>query len=164
MNAFFLTQTGPTGPYVPVLVPETLLGDIYSRLAEAARAPAPVGGTEPPREDAPDADDGWSGSADERFRDRSFVDEHLATRSDTVREAAKYLARRPGTWVTSDEVATALGLEHGWNSLAGAFGAAGRYFANRDIDLPWDWTYDTPDRRIRMKMDAAIAEVILAAL
>jgi hypothetical protein len=109
-------------------------------------------------------DEEWSGSADQRFRDRSFVDAHLASRSETVREAAKYLAQRPGTWTTSNEIATALSLEHGWNSLAGAFGAAGRYFANRDIDLPWDWTYDTPDRRIRLKMAPEIAEVVLKAL
>jgi len=165
MNTSLITEAGPRGSYVPVLVPEALLGDIYRRLAEAATVPPSAAGAEPIPEASLEADDdGWSGTADERFRDRSFVDEHLATRSETVRGAAKYLARRPDTWVTSEEVATALGLEHGWNSLAGAFGAAGRYFANRDIGLPWDWTYDTPDRRIRLKMDPRIADVILAAL
>ena len=109
-------------------------------------------------------DDAWSGTADERFRDRAFVDTHLVPRSDTVRDAAKYLAQRAGTWITSEEIATALGLPHGWNSLAGAFGAAGRYFANRDIALPWDWTYYTPDGRIRLRMDPEIAKVILEAL
>jgi hypothetical protein len=59
---------------------------------------------------------------------------------------------------------TALGLEHGSNSRAGAFGVAGHYFGNRDIGMPWGWTYETPDRRIPMRMDAQIADVVLATL
>src|SRR4051794_15856546 len=111
------TQVGPRGSYVPVMVPEALLGDIYRRLAEAAAAiPESPAGTGPAPEAVSEAGgEEWEGSADERFRDRSFVDEHLAPRSETVREAAKYLARRPDAWVTSDEIATALELEHGWN-------------------------------------------------
>jgi hypothetical protein len=166
MNTFVLHDASPRGSYVPVLVPEALLGDIYRQLAEAVAAPLPEVGRESSTEVSAEASGGaWAGKADERFRDRSFVDEHLAPRSETVREAAKYLAGRPDTWVTSEDIAKALELEHGWNSLAGAFGAAGRYFANRDIGLPWDWTYiDTPDGRIRLKMDPAIAEVVLATL
>jgi hypothetical protein len=166
MSTSLLTDRGPSGSYVPVYVPEALLGDIYRRLAEAVTVPARVADPEPSPGVSSEADGAeWAGSADDRFRNRSFVDEHLAPRSETVREAAKYLARRADAWVTSEEIAAALELEHGWNSLAGAFGAAGRYFANRDIGLPWDWTYiDTPDGRVRLKMDPAIAEVVLAAL
>ena len=86
-------------------------------------------------------------------------------RSDTIRGAAEYLAQRPGSWVSSDEIAEHLGLPYGWNSLAGAFGAAGTYFSNREIAMPWDWTYhDTPDGRIRLRMPAEIAEIVLQAL
>lgn len=152
-------------PYVPVYVPHELLTDVYRLLASASTESEAVTGPEVAAEADPGSDeDNWSGSADERFGDRGFVEMHLAPRSETVREAAKYLAQRPGTWTTSDEIASVLGLEHGWNSLAGAFGAAGRYFTRRDIAMPWDWTYHTPDGRIRLKMEAEIAEVVLAVL
>lgn len=139
--------------------------DVYGFLASKRADSEPTVAPGPAVKATPGLDeDGWSGSADRRFRDRDFVDTHLAPRSETVRDAAKYLAHRPGTWTTSEEIASDLGLAHGWNSLAGAFGAAGRYFANRDVGLPWNWTYDTPDGRIRLKMDPEIAEVVLEAL
>jgi hypothetical protein len=155
----------PEDHYVPVFVPQGLLGSIHQFLANAYAGPGSGLDAGASPEVLPEAGDvEWSGTADERFGDPQFVATHLVPRSDTVREAAKYLARRPGRWTTSEEIAGTLGLEHGWNSLAGAFGAAGRYFANRDIGLPWDWTYETPDRRIRLKMPPEIAEVVLRAL
>ncbi len=155
-------QLVATGPYIPVYVPESRLGEIYRLLGTEPSASA--AGVERPGVSLEPVDDEWSGTADERFSDRDFVDAHLVPRSQTVREAARYLAQRPGQWISSDEIAAALALEHGWNSLAGAFGAAGRYFANREIDLPWDWTYDTPDRRIRIRMDANVAKAVLEAI
>lgn len=153
----------PDRSYVPVLVPAALLGDVYRLLTDAAGAS--VVPSQPVQTvAAEDESDGWSGEADARFRDASFVRAHLVPRSATVKGAAKHLANRANTWISSEEIATALGLQFGWNSLAGALGAAGRYFANRDIGVPWDWTYDTPDGRIRLKMDAAIAEVVLSEL
>jgi len=155
-----------------VFVPYELLGPVYRLLADAAASSESAGGSEPvaasdPAAEAPPrpGENNWSGSGDERFRDRAFVNAHLVPRSETIRGAAKYLAQRPGTWASSDEIAEHLGLPHGWNSLAGAFGAAGQYFSNRDIAMPWDWTYhDTPDGRIRLKLEPEIAKVVLEAL
>jgi hypothetical protein len=155
----------PKRPYIPVFVPCELLGSVYRLLADAADSVSSAA-SESVAEASPRPDeDNWSGSADERFRNRAFVDTHLVPRSDTIRGAAMYLAQRPGTWLSSDEIAGHLGLPYGWNSLAGAFGAAGTYFSNREIAMPWDWTYhDTPDGRIRLRMPQEIAQVVLEAL
>jgi hypothetical protein len=106
-------------------------------------------------------DDGDScGPADERFRDPAFVKRHLASRSETVCELAKYLAQRPGQWIASEPIADALNLERGSSSLTGALGAAGRYFKNRAMGKPWHWTYDTPNGYVQLMIDAETAEVI----
>jgi hypothetical protein len=148
--------------YVPVLVPEQRLQAVYRLLADDAITAAPD--TTPPPDQAPADGDDWSGAADPRFRDPAFVKTHLATRSATIRGMAKYLAARPGQWLTSEPIAEALGLEYGWNSLAGALGAAGHYFKNRGIAMPWHWTYDTPDRHVQLMMDAETAAVITSVL
>src|SRR4051794_9119016 len=116
MISFSPSPQGAQQPYVPVFVPHELLGPVYRLLAEAAESPSSARSV---RDTPPSPDeDNWSGSADARFSDRAFVDAHLIPRSDTIRGAAKYLAQRPGTWVSSDEIAEHLNLEHGWNSLA----------------------------------------------
>ncbi|MGH2941982.1 MAG: hypothetical protein ACRDLN_04320 [Solirubrobacteraceae bacterium] len=111
-----------------------------------------------------DGDEVCSGPADERFRDPAFVENHLASRSETVRGVAAYLAQRPGRWIASEPIALALNLEYGWNSLAGALGAAGLYFKNRSIGAPWHSMYETSNHRVLLMMDAETAEVIKSVL
>lgn len=159
-------NVSPASHYVPVLVPERLLPAVYRVLADAdtenSTSP-PELRTGPPAE-PPGAEGAVSGAADERFRDAAFVRAHLGGRSETVRGIATHLAQRPGQWTKSEPIAEALDLEHGWNSLAGALGAAGHYFKNRGIGMPWNWTYETPDRHVELMMDADTAEVILSVL
>lgn len=159
--------TDPTSRYVPVFVPESRLPAVYRVLVdESADEPAAssTSSSESPQIHPLADDEASAGPADERFRDPAFVKSHLASRSETVRGVAKYLAQNPGQWITSQPIAEALSLEHGWNSLAGALGAAGHYFKNRDIGMPWHWTYETPDRHVQLMMDAETAEVILSVL
>ena len=152
--------------YVPVWVPKQMLSKVYAVLAEDdAVADAPSSVPVAKQDEEPSSREGDSfGSPDERFRDPAFVRAHLATRSDTVQRTAKYLAERPGEWATSGPIAKALDLPHGWNSLAGALGAAGHYFKNRGIKQPWAWSYDTPDGRVQLMMDAETAKAVLEVL
>jgi hypothetical protein len=167
MQAIYTSPGGAASPYVPVFVPARRLQAVYRMLAdESSDEPgaSPTPSSESPQVHPLADDEASAGPADERFRDPDFVKTHLASRSETVRGVAKYLAQRPGQWITSEPIADALNLEHGWNSLAGALGAAGHYFKNRSIGMPWNWTYETPDRRVQLMMDAETADVILSVL
>jgi hypothetical protein len=167
MQTTYTFPEDPASHYVPVFVPARRLQAVYRMLAdesseEPGTSPTPSSGS--PQVHPLADDEASAGSADERFRDPAFVKTHLASRSETVRGVAKYLAQRPGQWITSEPIAGALNLEHGWNSLAGALGAAGHYFKNRSIGMPWHWTYETPDRHVQLMMDAETAEIILSVL
>jgi len=141
--------------YVNVPVPEERLIDVYRVLGR------PAGPVDPPRPRPTLA----AGEDDEEAFDPDFwrdwvnIRRHLMPRSRTIRELAKYLAERPDEEVTADEAAEALGLPYGWNSLAGALGAFGRYCGNRDIAFPWETSYDNAEERARMRLDAETAEV-----
>jgi hypothetical protein len=127
-----------------VPVPESRVLEVYAFLAGAA-APGSAA-TEP----VPVA--GW----DERMLELVLRDV-----SDTIWDLAQYLAQHPDRDITTDEAAAALRLRFGWNSLAGALGAFGRYLANRNLDFPWDVHYAS-DGRARMRMDAATATAVRA--
>jgi len=132
--------------YIAVHVPEDRLADVYRLLG------SPSGGVaveDQPLAPEPDP---------EFWRDPDNIREHLIPRSETIRELAKYLASRPDEEVTAHEAADHLELPHGWNSLAGALGAFGRYCANRDLGFPWATNYGD-DWRVRLTLDAATAEV-----
>jgi hypothetical protein len=130
--------------YVQVMVPESELAAVYRLLAASA--------SEGFGDNAEQSNSAWA--------DPAYVTQHLKPRSETVRAFAKYLAGRPGEEVSSDEAAAVLDLEHGWNSLAGALGALGNYFSNRDITFPWDYSWDPEDGRTRFTMGEDVAKAI----
>lgn len=127
-----------------VPVPASRVLDVYAFLAGAATGAAPAG--------EPASPAGW----DERMLELVLRDV-----SETIWDLAQYLAQHPERDITTDEAAAALRLRYGWNSLAGALGAFGRYLGNRDLDFPWDVSYGS-DGRARMRMDAATAEAVKA--
>ena len=137
---------------VPVMVPEERLADAYRALGAMLTASSAV---EP---DPTEVD-----SDPEFWRNPDNVKSHLVPRSDTIKGLARYLAEHPDTEITAAHAAEELGLEYGWNSLAGALGAFGRYCANRELGFPWESWYDD-DGYARMQLDAATAAVILAVL
>jgi hypothetical protein len=102
---------------------------------------------------ADDSLDGWDAAA---FR------KHVVRASDTIRGLVSLLADNAGKEVTTEQAADALKLPRGWNSLAGALGAFGRYCGNRDIDFPWDAWYDAEGRTV-MRMSRAVAKQARAA-
>jgi hypothetical protein len=129
--------------YVPV--PVERLTEIHSLLA----SPSPSG----------DEQTATTSDGANFWTVETNIKTHLKKRSRTIRRFLKYLADRPGKPVSSVEVAEALELKRGWNSLAGANGAFAFYLQNRDLDLPWDWEY-AGDNRVRFTMDPAVAAAI----
>lgn len=99
--------------------------------------------------------------------DRAALDAHLVGGTATIVQLARYLAARPGEDVTSEEVAEALQLPRGWNSLAGALGAFARYLKNRGFQdeqdqavFPWDISFDRHDGRARLRMSKETAALV----
>src|SRR4051794_39641277 len=94
--------------YVSVPVPADRVLDVYSFLSsqdnEGGRAPST-----------------------QSTQDVAELEKTLRSASATVQGLAVYLAERAGEEVTTEEAASALALDRGWNSLAGALGAFGRY-------------------------------------
>lgn len=132
--------------YVAVPVPEDRVTEVYGLLSVAPKPSEDQVGGEP-------ADRG-------RRWDEAALREYLAEASDTIKGLAKYLAERPGQEVTTEEVASELGLPHGWNSLAGALGAWGRKIGNRGFDdFPWESWWGT-DGHTRMRMSPEVAEIV----
>jgi hypothetical protein len=129
---------------VQVAVPENRLIEVYALLGTS---PAPA----------------VSGSVSAGNGTKPWTREALALllgeASDTIRGEAKYLASRPGEEVMTDEIAAALNLPHGWNSVAGANGAWGRKLDNRGYAFPWS-SRNATDGRSRMKMSEEIAALI----
>lgn len=141
--------------YVPVLVPEDRLTDVYRVLGKQdLEDDRDRGDLEDVVGEVTEID-----SDPTVWRDPKVIQKHLLTRSETIQELAKYLAEHPDEEVTADVAAEALELPYGWNSLAGALGAFGRYCANRDLGFPWESYYDQDDYRVRMKLDGETAAV-----
>jgi hypothetical protein len=83
----------------------------------------------------------------------------LKEASETIQGEAKHLASHAVQEVTSEEIADALQLPHGWNSLAGANGAWGHKLANLGYAFPWS-SREASDGRIRMTMTAEMAAMV----
>ena len=135
--------------YVAVMVPEEDLPAVYELL----------GG---PREAVKSPEVRRGGVA--VWQDPDVVRRHLLSRSAAIRDLARYLASRPDELVATDEAAAALDLRFGWNSLAGALGAFGRYCVNRNLPFPWETRENMPDERVRLCLDSATAKVIREVL
>jgi hypothetical protein len=88
----------------------------------------------------------------------------LRAASATIQGLARYLAEHPGEEITTTQVADALGLEFGWNSLAGALGAFGRRLGNRGLSFPWATWYSPDDGKSRMMMEPDVASLVLEVL
>jgi hypothetical protein len=125
---------------VNVLVPKSRVLEVYAFLADSAPA---LGSTTSQDHTLDD----WNADA---FR------KHVTRASDTIRGLVSHLADHAGEEVTTGDAAEALNLPYGWNSLAGALGAFGRYCANRDLDFPWDDWYNADGLTV-MRMSQAVA-------
>ena len=132
---------------VMVPVPRNRVLEVYELLGSKS----PDSGSS---DDGGDASlDGWDAAA---FR------KHVLRASDTIRGLVSHLADNAAKEVTTEQAAEALKLPYGWNSLAGALGAFGRYCANRDLEFPWDYWYDADGRTV-MRMSKAVAREARAA-
>ena len=121
-----------------VPVPHSRVLDVYAFLSRDA-APSTTA--------SPETLEGWDAAAFRR---------HIGRASETIQSLVQHLSERAGAEVSVREAAEALELPHGWNSLAGALGAFGRYCGNRDLDFPWEYWYDGDGLTI-MRMSEAVA-------
>lgn len=134
---------------VMVPVPKDRLMEVYAVLGKDG------GGERREGPEPPDAFDHWDAA---EFR------RHVGRASDTIKGLVKYLADHAGEEVTTTDVAEELQLPHGWNSLAGALGAFGRYLGNRDRDWPWETWWDADGRAVMRMSEAVAIEVHKAGL
>jgi len=83
---------------------------------------------------------------------------------DRMRDVLDYLASQPGREVTSDEIASAINAERGWNTVAGMLGAFSRRCTGRygRPGFPWEHRWDENGKG-QMKMPPAIADVFTSA-
>jgi hypothetical protein len=121
-----------------VPVPHSRVLDVYAFLSADAASSTPA---------SANALEGW---------DAAGFGRHVGRASETIQSLVRYLSERAGAEVSVRDAAEALGLPHGWNSLAGALGAFGRYCGNRDLDFPWEYWYDGDGLTVmRMSEDVA---------
>jgi hypothetical protein len=126
------------------MVPEDRLMEVYALLG-APQAPAAA-----TSEPASNGKKPWTKEALAKL---------LNEASETIQGEAKYLASHAGEEVTSEEIADALKLPYGWNSLAGANGAWGHKLANLGYAFPWS-SREASDGRIRLTMTAEMAAIV----
>ena len=88
----------------------------------------------------------------------------MGSKSDTIQRLVSYLADHPGEEITTVKAADELKLEYGWNSLAGALGAFGRYWGNRGLKFPWDSWYDADGWTVMRMSETVAAQVREAGL
>lgn len=108
---------------------------------------------------APDGESSEAGHNGKEPWTKEALAKLLSEASDTIRGEAKFLASHAGKEVTSEEIAKALNLPHGWNSLAGANGAWGHKLANLGYAFPWSGR-NANDGRVRMMMTAEMAALV----
>lgn len=82
--------------------------------------------------------------------------------SKTIKALERFLADHEGERFTGDELAAGIGLQYGWNSIAGALGAASRRHRNHygRQDFPFDIDYDDDDELARYSMPSKYATII----
>jgi hypothetical protein len=98
---------------------------------------------------------GWT----ELLLKRSYLES-----GDRMRDVLDYLASHPDREVTSDEIASAINAERGWNTVAGMLGAFSRRCTGRygRPGFPWEHRWDANGKG-QMKMPLAIADVLASA-
>jgi hypothetical protein len=81
---------------------------------------------------------------------------------DTIKRFEKLLAERAGTWLSTSEIAQALGASHGTKTIAGALGAYGRRVSNRYQMSTWPfetrWIHEEGQQSYCMPSE--VAEII----
>ena len=99
-----------TDELVSVLIPRSMMGEVYGLVVEYERAVQP----------GENAGDEGSGAPDEALVRRMYNESQ-----PRHREFMKLLAEHPDEWLYTSQVAEALKLPHGSSSAAGMLGAFG---------------------------------------
>jgi len=140
--------------YVQVPVPKRYVTQVYGFIAsldqqdptEAKPLPVVL------LESALDPYNGWS---------EDLIRKQYKQSPETMKKFQKVLAEHPDKEYTSEELANAIGLEYGWNSIAGALGAYQRRIQNRYGMKTWPFSasYDA-DGHSYFSVSPQVAEII----
>lgn len=105
-------------------------------------------------EDAPGLPDGWTAD---------LIRRQYARTSTRMKRLQKHLAAHPGEAFTGDELGDAIGVDRGWNSVAGMLGGYQRLVQNHYglSNWPFDFGPDS-DGVWKYTMRPAVAEIIAA--
>jgi hypothetical protein len=136
--------------FVSIPVPKRYLTRVYGFIASLESADA--GFQAPPSLNG----DGKREWTPELIR-RQFLES-----PDTIRRFEKLLAEHEGTWLSTSEIAQALGAARGAKTIAGALGAYGRRVSNRYgmSDWPFEnrWIHEQGQQSYCMSSE--VAEII----
>lgn len=141
--------------YVSIPVPKRYVTQVYGFIASLVQQNA-VTASPTPRvvemTPVPAAYYGWT---------EDLIRRQYKESQDTMRKFQKVLAEHPDHEYSSDELAEAIGLERGWNSIAGALGAYKRRLRNRYGREQWPFaiSYDANGHSY-FSMSPEVAEII----
>ncbi len=142
---------------VNVAVPREHLSRVYGLIAQLEGKIVTV--ESPQVDDSPSADsatDEWTPALIRKMVEQS---------DKPMRSVLKALASRSGEWLSSQDLAEAVGGAADWNTIAGMFGAFGRRLKNRYAlrTKPWERRYEHGVGKV-YRMSKEIAQHVLQAL
>jgi hypothetical protein len=141
---------------VNVAVPRTYLFEVYRLIADLSATGRPRA-REPETPESQGVIEEWTPKLIRRMVDES---------QDAMRAILKALADAPDEWVTSAELAKAIGGAADWNTVAGTLGAFGRRCYSRyEVEsLPFEKRFDYEAGGKVHRMSALIAKEVLRSL
>ncbi len=141
-----------TNEYVSILVPKQYLTKIYGFIASLDN---PHSSPEPLQAQA-------AGNHEETW-DRELIIRQFIESPDSMKKFQKFLADHPGEAFSTSQMAEALGVAGGWNSVAGALGAYGHRVKNRYQmfhSFPFQSKWDHGAGESMHSMTPDVAEII----
>jgi hypothetical protein len=142
-----------TEDLVTIPVPKRHLGAIYTFIGSLEGIPS--AGTTNGAAQSTDEPDEWP---------REMIERQYRESPESMQKFELWLADHPGQEFTTTDMADALKVPHGWNSIAGMLGAYGNRVRNRykRTTFPFQsrWNYEGGEQLHSMR--AEVAEIIKA--
>jgi hypothetical protein len=144
-------MTDASSELVSILVPKEHLAKVYGFIAtldgDGSQTPAPATTT-----------------TEETTWTPELIRRQYAESPKFIKHFQQLLAKRPGEWLTTKEVATALNAPRGSKTVAGALGAYGRRVSNRYgmRTFPFERQWLHAEGQQSFSMTAEVAAIITA--
>jgi hypothetical protein len=141
-------MTDENGALVSVMVPRKHLAAVYGLIATLENPAS--GSGEAPTSPTAEAEDEWT----EDLIRRQYLES-----PPTIKEFQQLLARNPGQWLSTSNIADELNAANGSKTIAGALGAYGRRTTNRYKMTSWPfenrWIHDEGQQSYCMNPEIA---------